>query len=100
GFLLIGWLLMPEHFHLLIKPVPAEATSRFMQELKKRTAQRIVSARGDGPEHPWWCRMLTGFRLPPTANRRATLCASRRWAVIVDRACHLQEIAVGGTGVI
>ena len=50
GFLLIGWVLMPEHFHLLIKPVPAEATSRFMQELKKRTAQRIVSARGDGPD--------------------------------------------------
>jgi len=43
GFLLIGWVLMPEHFHLRIKPEPAESTSRLMQELKKRTAQGIVS---------------------------------------------------------
>jgi REP element-mobilizing transposase RayT len=28
---------------LLIKPEPAASTSRFMQELKKRTAQRILS---------------------------------------------------------
>ena len=41
--LLIGWVLMPEHFHLLIKPVPAESTSRWMQELKKRTAQGIIA---------------------------------------------------------
>jgi len=31
GFPLIGWVLMPEHFHLLIKPEPAEATSGFIQ---------------------------------------------------------------------
>ena len=42
GFLL-GWVLMPEHFHLRIKPEPAESTSRLMQELKKRTAQGMVS---------------------------------------------------------
>jgi REP element-mobilizing transposase RayT len=33
---------MPEHFHLLIKPEPAASTSR-MQELKRGTAQRVVS---------------------------------------------------------
>jgi len=68
GFLLIGWVLMPEHFHLLIKPEPAEATSRFMQELKKRTAQRIVSALSEHQQHPWCRRMLTGVRLPPTVH--------------------------------
>jgi REP element-mobilizing transposase RayT len=26
-FLLIGWVLMPEHFHLLIKPEPAALPS-------------------------------------------------------------------------
>jgi REP element-mobilizing transposase RayT len=35
GFLLLGWVLMPEHFHLLSKPEPAESTSRLLQELKK-----------------------------------------------------------------
>jgi REP element-mobilizing transposase RayT len=28
GFLLVGWVLMPDHFHLLIRPEPAEATVR------------------------------------------------------------------------
>jgi REP element-mobilizing transposase RayT len=51
-FLLLGWVLMPKHFHLLIKPEPAAATSGFMQELKKRTAQRIVAALSDDQQHP------------------------------------------------
>ncbi len=38
AFPLIGWVLMPEHFHRLIKPEAAEATSRIRQELKKRAA--------------------------------------------------------------
>ena len=25
GFRLIGWVLMPDHFHLLIKPEPADS---------------------------------------------------------------------------
>ena len=66
GFLLTGWVLMPEHFHLLIKPEPAESTSRFMQELKKRTAQRIVDTLRDHQQYSWCRRMLTGLRLPQT----------------------------------
>ena len=64
GFLLIGWVLMPDHFHLLIMPEPVASTSRFIQELKKRTAQRILSALSDNQ----------GVRL----GRRAPLCASLR----------------------
>jgi REP element-mobilizing transposase RayT len=43
GFLLIGWVLMREHFHLRIKPQPADSTRAVRQELKKRTAQGVVS---------------------------------------------------------
>ena len=68
GFLLIGWVLMPEHFHLLIRPEPPEATSRFMQELKKRTAQRIIAALQESGEQPWHRRMLTRLRLPPSVH--------------------------------
>jgi len=68
GFRLIGWVLMPEHFHLLIKPEPAERTSGFMQELKKRTAQRIVSALRQNRQHPWCRTMLARLRLPPTVH--------------------------------
>jgi putative transposase len=35
GFLLLGWVLMPEHFHFLIKPEPAESTSRLLQEVQE-----------------------------------------------------------------
>jgi REP element-mobilizing transposase RayT len=42
GFLFVGWVLMPEDFHLPIKPDPAEGTSRIMRELKKRSAQEII----------------------------------------------------------
>ncbi len=30
GSLLLGWVLMPDHFRLLIRPQPASATVRFM----------------------------------------------------------------------
>jgi len=68
GFRLIGWVLMPDHFHLLIKPEPVASTSRFMQELKKRTAQRILSALSENQRVPWCGKMLARLRLPPTVH--------------------------------
>src|SRR5690242_21899207 len=50
GFLLIGWVLMPEHFHLLLKPESAEATSRIMQRLKSRAATRFSDRNGRSEE--------------------------------------------------
>jgi putative transposase len=67
-FLLIGGVLMPEHFHLLTRPEPPEATSRFMQELKKRTAQRIIAVLQESTEQPQLRRMLARLRLPPTVH--------------------------------
>ena len=67
-FLLIGWVLMPEHFHFLIKPEPAESTSRLLQELKKRTAQRVVSVLTENQGHAWRREMLNGLRLPPSVH--------------------------------
>ena len=68
GFLLIGWVLMPDHFHLLTKPEPAESTSQIMQELKKRTAQSILSALCENQNVPWCGKMLARLRLPPTVH--------------------------------
>jgi len=68
SFLLIGWVLMPEHFHFLIKPEPAESTSALMQELKKRTAQRIISLLSQNQGRPWCRKMLSGLRLPLTVH--------------------------------
>ena len=64
GFLLIGWVLTPEHFHLLIKPEPAESTNRLMQKLKERTAQGIVSVSAENQTRSWCRKMLIGLRRP------------------------------------
>jgi hypothetical protein len=37
--LLIGWVLMPEHFYLPLKPQPAESTPLVVKELKEEAAQ-------------------------------------------------------------
>ncbi len=37
-FALIGWVLMPEHFHLLFRPRPAQATANVVKEVKQRSA--------------------------------------------------------------
>jgi REP element-mobilizing transposase RayT len=63
---------MPEHFHFLIKPEPAESTSRLLQELKKRAAQRVVSVLTGNQGHAW-CRK--GVRYPLSLH--FTLLASR-----------------------
>ena len=68
GPLLLGWVLMPEHFHLLIKPEPAAATVRFMRELKKRSAQQIIAALARNQHHPHCCALLDRLRLPPTVH--------------------------------
>jgi REP element-mobilizing transposase RayT len=46
--LLIGWALMPEHFHLLLKPQPADSTPLVIKGLKAvpLPARRIGSAHG------------------------------------------------------
>jgi REP element-mobilizing transposase RayT len=68
GFLLIGWVLMPDHFHLLIKPEPTASTSRFMQELKKGTPQRILSALSENQRVPWYGKMRARLRLLPNVQ--------------------------------
>ena len=73
GFLLIGGVLMPDHFHLLIKPEPAASTSRFMQELKKRTGQRILSTLSENQRVPWGGKMRAQLRLPPSVHADSQL---------------------------
>jgi len=41
-FRLVGWVLMPEHFHVLLQPLPAESTSQVVKDIKQRTAQAIL----------------------------------------------------------
>ncbi|MCL5669978.1 MAG: transposase [Acidobacteria bacterium] len=68
GFLLIGWVLMSEHFHLLLKPLSAEATSRIMQRLKNRTATSILKELRENQDGKWCRKMLARLALPPTVH--------------------------------
>ena len=67
-FLLLGWVLMPEHFHLLLKPQPAEAAPLIVKGLKEGTATRILKALRENLQYPWCGKMLERLRLPPTMH--------------------------------
>jgi len=71
GFLLIGWVLMPEHFHLLLKPQPAESTPLILQGLKEETRVAYTSR-----------RFLSRCMRPLGSDRRHAkerhVCATRR----------------------
>jgi putative transposase len=66
--LLTGWVLMPEHFHLLLKPQPAESTPLVIKELKEETARRILKTLRENQQYPWCEKMLARLRLPPTVH--------------------------------
>jgi len=67
-FLLIGWVLMPDHFHLLLRPEPAEITPLILKGLKEETATRILKALRENSQYPWCRKRLARLRLPPTVH--------------------------------
>ena len=50
GFVVVGYLVMPEHFHLLIGQPEKGNPSTVMQVLKQRFARHLL--RGPRPRHP------------------------------------------------
>ena len=54
-FRLVGWVLMPEHFHLLFQPADAGFTSALVKEIKQRSAAAILQA----PARPQPCSCLS-----------------------------------------
>jgi putative transposase len=67
-FLLIGWVLMPEHVHLLLKAQPAESTPAIMKGLKEVSAERILKTLREHPQHAWCRKMLARLRLPASVH--------------------------------
>jgi len=68
AFRFYGWVLMPDHFHLLLKCEPDALTSRVIQQLKHRTAARIPKILRAHPRHAWCRRMLERLHLPDTVH--------------------------------
>lgn len=67
-FALIGWVLMPDHFHILLRPEPAEATTLITQQLKQQSAFRVLRTLEQHAQHPWCARNLQRLHLPPTVH--------------------------------
>ena len=70
-FRIIGYVLMPEHCHLLVWPGPSANPSEIMQKLAERTANFILRNLRQNLSFPWCQRMLRRFRLPPTVHHHA-----------------------------
>jgi putative transposase len=68
NFRIVGYVLMPEHFHLLIWPSPSADPSRIVQSLKERTALFMLKNLRDNHRFLWCQRMLERLRLPPTVH--------------------------------
>lgn len=76
GFKIIGYVLMPEHFHLLIWPSEFANPSQVLQRLGDRTALFILKNLRRNLGFAWCQRVPKGLKLPPTmaakiANARA-----------------------------
>ena len=69
GFRIIGYVLMPEHFHLLIWPSERANPSQIIQSLKERTAKFVLKNLLENPQFPWCRRMLARVTLPSTVHR-------------------------------
>jgi putative transposase len=70
-FRLLGYVLMPEHFHLLVWPSDGADPSQIMQRLKGRTARSILKTLRPERRHAWCARILRRFSLPPTVHDEA-----------------------------
>ena len=71
-FKLIGYVLMPEHFHILLWPGDQANPSEIVRSLKIRTAMQILKELRDANRQPWYSRMLSKLVLPETVHSPAT----------------------------
>jgi len=70
-FLLIGWVLMPEHFHVLVQPGLAQSISKIVKDLKQRSAFAVLQALRSRSDLPSCRALLRSLRLPPTIHSKA-----------------------------
>lgn len=70
-FRIVGYVLMPEHFHLLIWPTELSDPTAIVRRLKERTAKFILRNLQDHQEQPWCQRMLARVTLPATVHDHA-----------------------------
>src|SRR5579859_560592 len=71
NFKIIGYVLMPEHFHILIWTSADPNPSQILQKLEDRTALFILKNLKENVTYPWCRKMLDRVRLPTTVHHHA-----------------------------
>jgi REP element-mobilizing transposase RayT len=71
GFRIVGYVLMPELFHLLLWPSEKANPSQILQKLEGRMAECIPRTSRANLQHPWCAKMLARPRLPPSVHDEA-----------------------------
>ncbi len=71
GFRIVGHVLMPEHFHLLLWPSDLANPTEIMQRLKERTAKFILNNLRTNTRYAWCRSMLERLALPSTVHDHA-----------------------------
>jgi putative transposase len=71
SFRIIGYILMPEHFHILLWPSELANPSQIMQKLEDRTAKFILKNLRHNRQFAWCERMLHRLEFPPTVHHHA-----------------------------
>jgi putative transposase len=72
GFRIVGYVLMPEHLHLLIWPSELANLSQIMQKLEGRAARFVLKSLRQNLQSPWCQKMLERLKLPATVHDEAT----------------------------
>ena len=70
-FRLVGYVVMPDHFRMLVWPGKGHSPSRIVGSLKQRTARHIIESL-KGCEQSWCRHMLTRITLPETVHDQST----------------------------
>jgi putative transposase len=71
GFKVVGYVLMPEHFHALFWPTPDANLPQIIQKLEDRRALFVLKNLREDPGFPWCRKMLARVTLPATVHHHA-----------------------------
>ena len=71
GFRILGYVLVPEHFHLLVWPSESANPSQIMQKLEGRVARHVLKILRQNRGKAWCARMLARFTLPASVHDEA-----------------------------
>lgn len=70
-FKLVGYVLMPEHYPMMIWPCGNADPTRIMKSLKERTALFVLDQLSENLQFGWCRKTLARLMLPPTVHSPA-----------------------------